>query len=101
MGFHFFNQLLLWYRRRHYHAGRLLSQFIARDVQREIEIIDSSEIEVGFISARVRTWNVLHVAKGMAIKPDFGDVRRLRIEQIWEWKGESWGGPVPSVPPGD
>jgi hypothetical protein len=91
----FFGQLRLWYRRRYYRSGRVLSRFIAQDIIREIEIVDTQEIDTGIISARVRTWNVLYVVKGLAIKPDFGDVQRLKIEQLWNWDGASWGGLVP------
>jgi hypothetical protein len=27
--------------------------------------------------------------------PTFSEPQRIRIENIWDWKGATWGGPVP------
>ena len=81
--------------RRKYRPGRLISQFLAPDVRGDVEIVDVSLIESGIISARVRTWNVLHEAKGLAPLPSFSEVQEIEITNLWHWSGEQWGGPIP------
>jgi hypothetical protein len=75
--------------------GTVLSRFIALDVRREILVVDGSRIEDGYITARVRTWNLMYVARGLASKPEFGPVEVLQLDRAWHWTGESWGGTVP------
>lgn len=78
-----------------YRQGKIVSHFVARDIRREVMVVDSSEIEEGYIIAKVRTWNVLYDIKGIEKKPEFGDVERLRIKDLWSWMGQPWGGTVP------
>lgn len=85
----------LAYQKRRFRAGATLSHFVARDIRREIEVLDASEVAEGFVRARSRTWNVLYASKGLAPKPEFGECQRMRIDNIWDWKGPVWGGPVP------
>jgi hypothetical protein len=87
-------------RRKRYRAGAVLRRFVACDIRRDVEVIDASEIDDGFVTARVRTWNVLHASKGIAPEPEFDEPRRMEIDGIWEWKGPSWGGPTPDEEPG-
>jgi hypothetical protein len=89
-----FKRLLLWHRHRTYRAGRILCRFVAKDVRREIEVIDAARITVGVITARTRTWNLLHVRTGLVSKPDFKAAREVRINDLWKWNGQPWGGPV-------
>jgi hypothetical protein len=79
-------------RRRIYKAGRTLSRFVARDVRREVMVLSATEIDDGFITARIRTTNVLYLAHGLAGAPPFGPAERVEIDRVWEWTGQSWGG---------
>lgn len=88
-------QLRRWLRRRHYRPGRVVTRFLAPDVRRDVEVIDAAQIDTGIITARVRTWNVLYAAKGLAPFPPFGDVRTVEIRNLWVWSGAPWGGPIP------
>ena len=81
--------------RKKYRVGQVVTQFIARDIRREVEVVDVSEIENGLISGRTKTWNVLYAIRGIQKEPQFGEIRQLEIKRLWCWKGESWGGPVP------
>lgn len=76
-------------------AGARLSQFLAPDVRREVEIVDASELAEGYVSARIRTWNVLYAVNGIAAMPEFEAARRVAIADLWNWTGQPWGGPVP------
>jgi len=53
-----------WRLHRRYKEGKVLSQPIALDVYREILIINSSKVEDGTITGRVRTINRLYVEFG-------------------------------------
>jgi hypothetical protein len=81
-----------WFRRYWYREGRTLSRFIAKDVRREILIVSASKIEEGVITGRVRTTNVLYVFSGLVPEPEFEPARELRINEMWHWTGQSWGG---------
>jgi hypothetical protein len=61
--------------------GTVLSRFIAPDVRREILVVDGSRIEDGYVTARVRTWNLMYVARGLALKPEFGPVEVLQLDR--------------------
>jgi hypothetical protein len=85
----------LAYRKKRFRNGTVLTHFIAKDIRRDVEVVDASEIDQGFIIAKVRTWNVLYASKGIAPKPAFGEPTRMSILNLWEWPGAPWGGPVP------
>ena len=88
---------LRWYlRRRKYTPGAQLSQFLAPDIRRDVEIVAASELEEGYVTARIRTWNVLYAAKGLAAIPEFEAPRRVAITDLWKWTGQPWGGPIPN-----
>ena len=87
-----FRSIQRWFRHRRFREGRTLSRFIARDVRRDIQIVSSAKIDEGFITARVRTSNVLYVSKGLAAKPEFEPAREMRLDEVWKWSGKSWGG---------
>ena len=89
-----FATLRKYLRRRKYTAGAHLTQFLAPDIRRDVEIVEVSELEDGYVSARIRTWNVLYVVKGLASVPAF-DAPRVQITDLWTWTGQRWGGPVP------
>jgi hypothetical protein len=75
-----------------FREGRTLSRFVARDVRREILIVSAERLQEGILTVRVRTSNVLYVSKGLVPRPDFEPPRELRIEEMWNWTGKSWGG---------
>ncbi len=81
--------------RRKYTAGARLTRFLAPDVRRDVEIVEASKLEDGYVSARIRTWNVLHAVRGLAAVPEFEAPRRVAITDLWKWTGQPWGGPVP------
>jgi hypothetical protein len=87
-----FKKLLTWYRRWKYREGSTLSGFIACDVRRDILIVSAARVDEGFITARVRTTNVLYVGNGLLPEPDFEPARELPINELWHWTGKSWGG---------
>lgn len=92
-----FSHLRRWYRRKLYRPGHVVSRFVAKDVQRDVEVVDASAIEAGRLTVRTRTWNVLYVIKGLSPKPAFGEVRTVALGDLWAWSGEPWGGPVPEA----
>lgn len=81
-----------WYRRRRFRDGRTVSRFIARDIRRDILIVSTARIDEGMITGRVRTTNLLYVARGLLPEPEFGPPSELRVEYMWDWTGQSWGG---------
>ena len=81
-----------WNRRRVFKPGRVLSRFIARDVKREIEVVSVDRITDGIIVGRVRTNNVLYLAKGLTEEDGFGEAETLEIATLWNWSGQPWGG---------
>ena len=72
--------------------GETVSRFIARDIKREVLVVSADEIEAGFVTARIRTINLLYLSKGLVQKEDFGPFERIEIEKLWEWSGQPWGG---------
>lgn len=84
-------------RRRRYRAGATLTRFVAKDIRRDVEVVDATDLEIGFIAVRVRTWNVFYVANGRAAKPDFSPPQWISLYRLWAWKGAQWGGPVPAA----
>lgn len=86
------NILQNWFRRRTYREGRVLSRRIASDIRRDIHVVSAERIEEGIIAGRVRTTNVLYVYRGLVPKPEFDPVRELKIDEMWQWSGKSWGG---------
>lgn len=90
-----FTKLRLFLRRRKYAPGAQLTGFLAPDIRRDVEIVDASEVDQGYVVARIRTWNLLYVAKGGADVPELEAPRRVAIDDLWKWTGQPWGGPVP------
>jgi hypothetical protein len=87
-----FKRVRNWLRRCGYREGRTLSRFIARDVRREILIVSAAQVQEGIVIGRVRTTNMLYVARGLAPEPEFGPPQELRIGEMWHWTGQPWGG---------
>ena len=79
-------------RRRRFREGTTLSRLIACDVRRDILIVSTAKIDEGIITGRVRTTNVLYLSRGLIPPPEFEPARELRVEEIWNWTGQSWGG---------
>lgn len=86
------NKLRLFRQRRVLQEGRVVSRFVARDVRRDVLVMSAARLDEGIITARVRTTNVLYVARGLATAPEFGDPVVLQVSRLWEWSGASWGG---------
>lgn len=84
------DKVRLWYWKRRYRPGRVLSKFVAPDVRREVAVIDTSEIGSGVITVRMRTWNLLYVARGIETEPAIGDVTTIEIKKLWKWAGPAW-----------
>ena len=70
-------------RRRKYAVGARLSEFVGMDIRRDVEIVDASEVDAGYVTARVRTFNVLYVAHGHAVAPELEPPRRVAIAELW------------------
>jgi hypothetical protein len=87
-----FKSIRNWLRRRRYREGRTLSQFIACDVRRDILIVSSAKVDEGIITCRVRTMNLLYLYHGLTSAPEFEPARELRIDELWCWTGQPWGG---------
>jgi len=87
-----FKSIQSWFHRRRYREGRTLSRFIARDVRRDILIVSAARVDEGIITGRVRTTNVLYLSRGFVPRPEFEPPMDLRIEEMWNWTGQSWGG---------
>ena len=87
-----FKRVRNWLRRRWYREGRTLSRFIACDVRREILIVSAAKVEEGIVTGRVRTMNLLYRSKGLLPEPEFGPSQELRIDEMWHWTGQPWGG---------
>lgn len=81
-----------WYLRRTFREHKVLSRFIARDVRRDILVVSTARIEAGIVEGRMRTTNVLYLSQGLVAEPEFEPARDLRIDEMWHWTGESWGG---------
>jgi hypothetical protein len=80
------------FRRWRYCEGQTLSRFIAKDIRRDILIVSAARVEEGVISGRVRTTNVLYLIRGLAPAPEFEPATELRLDEMWHWSGQSWGG---------
>lgn len=89
------NRIRSWYWTLRFRSGQSLSRFIARDVRRDVEVVEASRAGEGMLTVRTRTWNMLYAIKGIRPAPPFGDVREVAIRDLWKWSGPSWGGPVP------
>jgi hypothetical protein len=85
-------RIQIWSRRRRFREGTTLSQFIACDVRRDILIVSAARIGEGIITGRVRTTNVLYLSRGLIPQPEFEPAREVRIEEMWDWTGQGWGG---------
>lgn len=82
-------------KRRHrkiYREGCVLSRFIARDVRRDVMILSAHDIEDGFITARIRTTNVMYLSRGAVSSLAFEPPQQIALDQLWVWSGQPWGG---------
>lgn len=87
-----FRSMRNWLRRRRYREGRTLTEFIACDIRREIRIISAAKIDEGIVVGQVRTTNVLYLSSGLVSESEFEPARELRIDEMWHWTGQRWGG---------
>jgi hypothetical protein len=86
------NKLQTWLRRRKFREGSTLSRFIARDVRRDVLIVSAARMDECIITARIRTWNVLYVSRGLSPQPELEPAKELPLKELWQWSGASWGG---------
>ena len=70
----------------------MLSRFIAHDVRRDILIVSAAHVDEGFITGRVRTTNIVYATRSLVPPSEFEPVRELRLDDLWRWSGQSWGG---------
>ena len=89
---HIARAVLSWFRRRRLREGVTLSRFIAPDVRRDILIVSVARIDEGVVTGRVRTTNVLCLHRGLIPTPEFEPAREIRVDEMWQWTGNSWGG---------
>ena len=94
----FLNSLRQRQLRKTFRAGAEVSRFVARDVRRDIRVLDDSRSDDGYVTACVRTTNILYVSHKMEAAPDFGPPEILQLDRAWIWGGESWGGKEPDRP---
>ena len=76
-----------WLRRLTYREGKTVSQLIAYDVRRDVLVVNTARIGEGIITGRVRTTNLLYLARGLIKQPEYGPVQELRIDELWHWTG--------------
>lgn len=69
-----------------------MSRFVARDIRREIQVVCTARIDEGIIIGRMRTTNLLYISRGLTSKPNFGPEKEVRIDEMWHWTGQPWGG---------
>jgi hypothetical protein len=81
-----------WLRERRYRVGGTISRFVAKDVRRDVEIVATDRLKDGFITARVRTTNVLYQMRGLVPESEFEPPKEIALVDLWNWTGQSWGG---------
>ena len=69
-------------------------RFVAKDVKREIEVVDNAGLQDGTITVRARTFNILYLSKGFGTEPELGDPVTVPLRALWGWGGADFGGPV-------
>lgn len=81
-----------WFRKRRYRVGRTITRFVAMDVKREVRIVDVRRLDEGFITAQIRTTNVLYRTAGLVPEAEFEPPIETPIVNLWRWTGQSCGG---------
>ncbi|WP_404789518.1 hypothetical protein [Altericista sp. CCNU0014] len=81
----------VWLRHR-FKKSSTVSRFVARDVRRDVLVLDDAYIGNGYVVARVRTRNILYIARGITTEENFGTPEILHLKSIWDWDGMPWGG---------
>lgn len=89
------NALRLRFRKRRYREGTTVALWLASDLRRDVEVIDASEIEDGFVTARVRTWCIPLSVKRNPSEPEFSEPQRLRIDDLEDLRSTPWGKLLP------
>jgi hypothetical protein len=69
-----------------------LTSLVARDVRREIEIVEVSELAPGQERARIRVSSLLSESTDTAAVPAFEAPRRVAITDLWTGTGQRRGG---------
>ncbi len=81
-----------WFRKRRYRVGRTISRFVARDVEREVRVVDVRRLDEGFITVRIRTTNILYRTAGLVPEAELDPPIEIPIVDLWRWTGQPWGG---------
>lgn len=55
-------------------------------------IVSADKIDDGFITARIRTTNVLYSLHGLVSSESFGSPEQISVDKLWKWTGHPWGG---------
>ena len=69
-----------------------MTGFVARDIRRDVKVVSVNRMEEGIITAQIKTNNILYTARGLQDESDFEEEKEVRIDQLWDWSGVSWGG---------
>ena len=77
--------------------GATVSKLVARDVKREIQVVSNDRLSEGLLTVRIRTNNVLYMARGLEDKADFDPPVEMPIAELWAWSGAEWGGPTTKI----
>jgi hypothetical protein len=65
-------------------TGQSITCFIAKDVRRDVEVVDASRACAGVLSVRTRTWNVWYATREIESQLPFGDVREVAVPELWK-----------------
>lgn len=63
--------------------GAELTRFVAKDVRKDVLVVDVSRLDEDRLVVRTRTWNVLYVSKDLATVPPYGDPIEVGIDDLW------------------
>lgn len=69
-------------RRRLFRQEQLLARFIARDIHRNVMILSDADINSGFITARIRTVNVLNASLHLVPESPFGPPEQIAVDRL-------------------
>lgn len=69
-------------RRRIFRQGQILARFIARDIRRNVMILSDADIASGFLTARIRTVNVLNASRHLVSEPPFGSPEPIAVDRL-------------------
>ncbi|KAI9135176.1 hypothetical protein [Acaryochloris sp. CCMEE 5410] len=86
-----FHQVQKHRRRQIFRQGQTLSRFVARNIRRDVMILADADIDSSFITARIRTVNVLYMSRHLVPLTLFGLPEQVAVNRLWNWRGQPWG----------